>query len=210
MGVSRNAEATKLRVLCLHGYHGSADIMRGQMAPLTRGLDHLAEFVYVDAPSLAAGDFGWWHAVDDARVTRYEGWPRTREWICSFFEREGRFDGVFGFSQGGALAGLLVGLRSPFDFAALAGGFLAEDRSLDSIYDSRAAYALPSVHLIGRTDSIIPPDDSRRLSARFLRPLVLEHEGGHVIPSTHDVVSGIESFFRERIARGRRRPVDAT
>jgi hypothetical protein len=52
----------KLRVLCLHGYHGNAQVLRRQLAPLANGLDGLVEFVYVDAPSLAAGDFGWWHA----------------------------------------------------------------------------------------------------------------------------------------------------
>ncbi len=41
----------KLRVLCLHGYHGSADVLRDQMSALTSGLEPLAEFVFVDAPS---------------------------------------------------------------------------------------------------------------------------------------------------------------
>jgi hypothetical protein len=49
-------------------------------------------------------------------------------------------------------------------------------------------------------DSVIQPEDSRRLGARFRRPLVLEHDGGHVIPSGHDVVPAIESFLRERMA----------
>src|SRR5689334_19339744 len=53
----------KLRILCLHGYHGSAQILRSQLGPLASSLEPLVELVYVDAPSLAAGDFGWWHAV---------------------------------------------------------------------------------------------------------------------------------------------------
>jgi|ERR1700722_2523428 hypothetical protein len=52
----------KLRVLCLHGYRGNAQVLRRQLAPLANGLDGLVEFAYVDGPSLAAGDFGWWHA----------------------------------------------------------------------------------------------------------------------------------------------------
>ena len=72
----------RLRILCLHGYHGSGDILRRQMSSLIEGTQALAEFVYLDAPSLAVGDFGWWHARSptasrDAGVgptpKRYEG-----------------------------------------------------------------------------------------------------------------------------------------
>jgi hypothetical protein len=37
-----------LRMLCLHGYHGSAAILRRQMAPLAAGLPSNVELVYVD------------------------------------------------------------------------------------------------------------------------------------------------------------------
>jgi Serine hydrolase (FSH1) len=79
----------KRRILCLHGYHGSADVLRNQAAALFGALESIAEFVFVDAPSLAEGDYGWWHAVgaergsaDDPGVDGahryYKGWARTR------------------------------------------------------------------------------------------------------------------------------------
>jgi len=104
--------ARKLKILCLHGYHGSARILRGQMGPLMAGLEPIADFVFVDAPSLAAGDFGWWHAVKDERDPasddpgvhgprrHYKGWERTRDAIVALFDQQGPFDGIFGFSQG--------------------------------------------------------------------------------------------------------------
>src|ERR1700685_1011740 len=101
----------KLRVLSLHGYHGNAQVLRRQLAPLADGLDDLVEFVYIDAPSLAAGDFGWWHAEPSERdagvgcgVKRYKGWRETRDAVVAAFTLQGPFDGVFGFSQGAALA----------------------------------------------------------------------------------------------------------
>src|SRR5262245_20185651 len=78
--------ARRLRILCLHGYHGSGAILRRQMATWPDELASLADFVYVDAPSLADGDFGWWHAVDSEqdpasddpgvgdRHRHYKGW----------------------------------------------------------------------------------------------------------------------------------------
>src|SRR5260370_15311207 len=60
---SSSAPRRKLRILGLHGYHGSADILRAQMSALVSGLDGGAEFFLIDAPSREGGHFGWPHAV---------------------------------------------------------------------------------------------------------------------------------------------------
>jgi predicted esterase len=214
----------KLRILCLHGYHGSPDALRSQMTGLFEGLDSLAEFVYVSAPSRETGDFGWWHAVPidspagsvmpgDPGVPpgerRYEGWPRTRAFIESVFAKQGPFDGVFGFSQGAALTGLLVGLRAPdgkptadrplvFGFAMMVGGFMTADPGLLGLYASKESYALPSLHIIGRSDFIVPGEISKALAANFKDPLILEHDGGHVIAATPEIRKRVGAFLEER------------
>src|SRR5580698_9926840 len=96
--------APRLRILCLHGYHGSAAILRNQMAGMVSAMPSDIEFVYVDAPSLARGDFGWWHEG-------FSGWERTRDWITGELSTGPRIDGLFGFSQGAALTGLLAALH---------------------------------------------------------------------------------------------------
>jgi hypothetical protein len=93
-----------LRVLGLHGYHGTGAILRGQLAPLAGALPADIEFEYIDAPSLASGSFGWWHEG-------FSGWERTRDWIAGRLSAGPRIDGLFGFSQGAALTGLLAALR---------------------------------------------------------------------------------------------------
>src|SRR5260221_14242221 len=100
----RRCPMRDLRILCLHGCHGSAMILLRQMEPLAAALPASVEFVYVNAPSLATGDFGWWHGG-------FNGWERTREWVAELMRGEPPFDGVFGFSQGAALAGLLAAAR---------------------------------------------------------------------------------------------------
>lgn len=214
----------KLRILCLHGYHGNATILKNQMRSLADNLDSLAEFVYVDAPSLATGDFGWWHAVKSENsaekgnpgvgpaMVHYKGWERTRDWIIDFFEKNGPFDGIFGFSQGAALAALLVSLRAPngkttaskplsFYFAIVVSGFLAADAVLAKGYESKDSYDLPSVHIIGRSDSIVPSEYSHRVASRFNAPLILEHNGGHVVASTPDIKQQVSIFLEDMIAR---------
>lgn len=203
-----------LRILCLHGYHGNAKILRDQMQPLVDGLEHSPEFVYADAPSLAAGDFGWWRAKystgsREFNVARYEGWSRTCDWVMSTFTKDGPFDGIFGFSQGATLAALLVGLRSPggivterkplsFDFAIVVGGFVATDPSLAMLYESTESYDMPSVHMIGQADAVVPSYRSQQLSSNFRAPLVIEHRGGHVIPSTPNICRQVSLFLRDR------------
>ena len=218
----------KLRILCLHGYHGSGDILRGQMAPLVDGMEAIAECVYLDAPSLAFGDFGWWHArttadpptSKDAGVgpiqKRYVGWERTIACLVETLTAREPFDGVFGFSQGASLTSLLVGLRSPdgcptearpltFDFAVMVGGFLSADPTLALQYADRHCYDLPSAHVIGLGDRIVPATLSRALAAVFKEPLVLEHDGGHVVaatPTTRSAIRGfLEAMLRRKTAR---------
>jgi pimeloyl-ACP methyl ester carboxylesterase len=180
-----------LRVLCLHGYHGDAEILRRQMAPLASSISGV-EFVYVDAPSLAAGDFGWWH-------TPARGWDRTREWALDIFATQPRFDGVFGFSQGAACTGLLAGIgQEPgttirFDFAVMVGGFKNDAPQHADLY--RRMFTVPSLHIIGHADGVIPPNESEALVEQFDNPIVLYHAGGHVVPADRPIVGGVTKFL---------------
>ncbi len=200
------AGARKLRVLCLHGYRGSAATLRAQARALEADAAPIAEFVYLDAPSLAAGDFGWWHAERDGGAAHYRGWAISRDAVVAAFGRLGPFDGVFGFSQGAALASLLVGLRAPagppthgrplaFDFALLAGGFASADPAHAALYEASDAYALPTAHVIGRADAVVPAAASRALAARFHHPLVLEHAGGHALTGDAATRAGVLRFL---------------
>ncbi len=216
---SRPASASPLRILCLHGYLGSAAVVRQQLAPLASEWAGLAELVCVDAPSRARGDNGWWHAVDGAarrtpghmtgQDKEYRGWAETRAYLVDVFARQGPFDGVFGMSQGAALTGLLVGLRAPdgrptparplvFDFAILTGGFQANDARLAPLYVDPAPFALPTAHIIGRTDSIVAPQQSYRLARLFKDREIWEHPGGHVVPNTAEVRRHARRFVEAR------------
>src|SRR5204863_205606 len=107
------------------------------------------------------------------------------------------FDGVLGFSQGAALAALLVGVAameraaagatgSPlaFDFAVMVGGFVSADAEHAPLYQALRAAEVPSLHVIGRADRVVSPEASRALAARFAGARVVEHDGGHVMAAT--------------------------
>jgi pimeloyl-ACP methyl ester carboxylesterase len=175
------------RILCLHGYHGSAAILRRQIAPLAAGLPANVELVFVDAPSLAEGDFGWWHPG-------FRGWEQTRDWVIELLGEQ-PCDAIFGFSQGAALAGLLAGVAetesSPihFESVVMVGGFTSTEPQHARLFDHKLR--VPSVHVIGRGDSIVPMNDSRLLAERFSEPVILIHDGGHVIPADPAITTAI-------------------
>jgi hypothetical protein len=181
-----------LRMLCLHGYHGSGAILRRQMAPLAAAIPPGVELAYVDAPSLSEGDFGWWHEG-------FRGWERTRDWAVELLRTGPRIDGIFGFSQGAALTGLLAALRDSdpsipqFEFAIMVGGFTATmPQHADPL---RHKLTVPSIHVTGRADVIVPRRDSLLLADRFADPLVIEHPGGHVIPGDIAVTAPVAGFL---------------
>jgi hypothetical protein len=181
-----------LRMLCLHGYHGTGAILRRQMAPLAAAIPSNVELVYVDAPSVSAGDFGWWHEG-------FSGWERTRDWAIELLQTGPRIDGIFGFSQGAALTGLLAALRespaSPvdFEFAIMVGGFTSYAPQHAGLFGHKLT--VPSVHVTGRADVIVPRRDSLLLAGRFADPLVIEHPGGHVIPGSAAVTAPVADFL---------------
>ncbi|QUQ63692.1 hypothetical protein [Kutzneria sp. CA-103260] len=196
-----------LRVLCLHGYHGNSRILAGQLQPLRDGLSTPVDFVAVDAPSLAAGDFGWWHGDIPGYRDEFQGWARTRDWLVELFSREGPFDGVLGFSQGAALTGLLPGLSAAelsigLRFAIMAGGFRSEAPEHRELFAQREAYRIPSFHIIGDTDTVVHPNDSRHLATAFTSPVVVSHPGGHVIAATPHIKSALDDFLAQQRKEG--------
>jgi hypothetical protein len=50
---------------------------------------------------------------------------------------------------------------------------------------------VPSVHVTGRGDSIVPMNDSLLLAERFSEPVILIHAGGHVIPADPAITTAI-------------------
>jgi predicted esterase len=75
----------------------------------------------------ALDTWGWWRRKGEGEPYTYEGMERGFERIAEVLKAEGPFDGVIGFSQGGALAGMLAsslepGRREAFEQAQAKGG----------------------------------------------------------------------------------------
>ncbi|KAK5736452.1 hypothetical protein LTR17_007448 [Elasticomyces elasticus] len=76
--------------------------------------------------------YGWWRRKGDAEPYTYEGMERGFETVASTLQESGPFDGVLGFSQGGAAAGMVASLLEPgrreaFEAAQVKGGMRYPD-----------------------------------------------------------------------------------
>lgn len=149
----------------------------------------LFELQYIDGPFGCTGD-GEPQEEADVDLTRrawwrgfsvpYDGFSKSRDILSELWERE-RFDGVLGFSQGAAVAGMLAAEFRP-RFAILISGFVPKDEEVAAGLLA-GVEGVPSLHVIGLADTIMLPERSRALAACFAGATVAEHEGGHMIPS---------------------------
>lgn len=76
--------------------------------------------------------YGWWRRKGDGEPYTYEGMERGLEKVAQVLKDDGPFDGVMGFSQGGAAAGMVASLLEPgrreaFEAAQAQGGMRYPD-----------------------------------------------------------------------------------
>ncbi|XP_078539746.1 esterase OVCA2 [Lissotriton helveticus] len=200
-----------LRVLCLHGYRQNERTFRERAGALRKVLRNRAELIGVSAslrvsdngPQLQAGESssqsddprGWWFsnpheetfdALEDSDSC--QGLEESLKIITKAFLEQGPFDGILGFSQGAALVPMLCALkqqgdeRFKFDFAILVAGFKSRSTVHQVFYQK--PIGVPSLHVFGETDRVIPGEMSQELASLFIDPMILTHKGGHFIPAS--------------------------
>lgn len=223
----------RLKILVLHSFRQSGARLAAKTQRMQRALSQLAELVYVDAPHSyraaghAAGeweeDFGdappstehqrcWWNSSDDHG--EYLGWDVSLAHLEDAFRRLGPFDGVIGFSQGAAVAGLLAALqpRGPIElrFAICISGFVSRARAHRELMRP-SSVELPSLHIYGEADALVDNARTLALAGCFVAPSIASHPGGHFFPNAWPldvVVAFLRPFARdvEPAARGDEEP----
>lgn len=109
--------------------------------------------------------------------------------VAQALSQLGPFDGLLGFSQGAALAAVVCALGQAGDprfplprFIILVSGFCPRGLGLkESIL--LGPLSLPSLHVFGDTDRVIPSEESVQLASRFTGAITVTHSGGHFIPA---------------------------
>ncbi|XP_058467642.1 esterase AAEL000016 [Malaya genurostris] len=213
--------STKLKILALHGYRQNGDILKSKLGSFRKFIKKYAELVFVTAPHTAPpltdcqsetesdpNSRSWWFNKDDGtfKGTNKSGPAIGFEESLRLVEKtwkEEQCSGLLGFSQGACFVGLLCDLSARGmtsikpEFAVLCSGFRSGSLVHLNFYENKVQ--IPSLHIFGENDDIIPREMSLSLAETFVDPQMLVHPGGHFFPAQAIQKQTYVEFFRERL-----------
>ncbi|XP_042504685.1 esterase AGAP003155-like isoform X2 [Macadamia integrifolia] len=182
MGMEEHFEdQRKPRILCLHGFRTSGEIMKKQVHKWPKSVLEKMDLVFLDAPFPAEGKSDLEGVFD----------PPYYEW--------------FQFEKGALLSGALPGLQEKgmalrkvpkIKFLIIIGGANVRVASVaEKAYSS--PIECPSLHFLGETDFLKPR--GIKLLESFVNPVTIYHPKGHTVPRLDE--NSLEKMlsFLERI-----------
>ncbi|KAM7515760.1 hypothetical protein LguiA_005343 [Lonicera macranthoides] len=206
------ANQKRPRILCLHGFRTSAEILKKLIGRWPENLLEKVELVFLDGPYLARGKssvegfydppyYEWFQSNEE--FTEYYNFEECVEYLEEYMLKHGPFDGLLGFSQGAILSASLFGMqvegvalkRVPkLKFGIIISGARLGGSKFGLPKLAAIAFAspikCPSLHFIGETDFL--KDEGISLLESFIDPLVIHHPKGHTIPFLDD--KSLETF----------------
>lgn len=150
-------------------------------------------------PCPRACRFHWDNEGLPNKAVRYRGWEQTEETLHKALEEEAPIDGVVGFSQGATAAALFAAGLAPgtLKFGIFISGFRPYDEAFASRLGNESLSQLPTLHIMGESDEIIPLERSLAMAeAVGPRAQTFRHPGGHMVPTcSGEVKAAWQSFL---------------
>ncbi|XP_014239421.1 esterase OVCA2 [Cimex lectularius] len=209
----------KLKILCLHGYRQDGPTFRSKIGSLRKAFKNII-FDTVDAPHIsnipshdaenkqdlaASNPRSWWFTdTNKTYVSKIESdiaecFEESVSYIQDHVNKNGPYDGLFGFSQGATFAALICCLiqkgefQANFKFVIIGAGFRSLCKPHLHYYNTKLV--IPSLHIIGETDQVISKERCESLLEIFENPQILRHPGGHYIPASKEFKHVYKEFF---------------
>lgn len=152
---------------------------------------------------------GWWFS--DTQASSFNalqqcdesfGLEESVSAVKEAVKAHGPFDGILGFSQGAAFVAMLCCLQEQkpepdftFRFAVLVAGFRSLCKEHEKFYST--TLQIPSLHVFGLEDRVIPDHMSWDLLPSFQDPQVLIHPGGHFVPAASAHRQTYQDFLKK-------------
>jgi len=145
-----------------------------------------------------------WH-----RGTHLAGLEKSLKHISAFYHEKGPFDGILGFSQGGATAALLAALKPRwFNFVVSIAGFVSppinalyktinqhEEEGVGEI-EGGCSLLPPLLQVHGKLDETVTLSDGKKLCSKFgTTSKMFVHDGAHH-PPTRNQAAALESIAK--------------
>ncbi|KAI5630927.1 serine hydrolase (FSH1) domain-containing protein [Phthorimaea operculella] len=163
---AKEPDRPKLKILAFHGYRQNGSMFRGKIGSFRKAVNKYAQLTFISAPHRVMNEDGG--GDDDARSWWFNAEDNTFSGKC-----------LGGPAIGACLVGLLAAMQQKgylpytFKFAIFASGFRSGSLVHKGFYDEEMT--LPSLHVYGESDSIIPKEMSESLINLFINPIVAEH-----------------------------------
>ncbi|CAL5368462.1 unnamed protein product [Camellia sinensis] len=117
---NNNNNEKKPRILCLHGFRTSGEILKKQMGRWPEMVLGRLDLVFLDGPCPAAGQsdvegffdppyYEWFQFRQDFQ--EYYNFEECLAYIEDYMIKHGPFDGLLGFSQGAIISAALPGMQ---------------------------------------------------------------------------------------------------
>ncbi|GAA5857568.1 hypothetical protein JCM8547_004273 [Rhodosporidiobolus lusitaniae] len=214
------------RILVLPGHLQSKTLYAGRIAQLRRELEeddielvivnptHLvqprtepdfAPFAYESDRSNTWAAYQWWGVEGEDELYKKrerQDFEATLRYLRHILETQGPFDGVWGFSQGGATAALVAALCEnpsldpifaappkilslapirPMKFAVIIAGFIPAGLGAEKYYTKKVR--TPLLYVYGTGDVLVGEHRAEPLINSFSNRRVVFHSGGHFTPT---------------------------
>lgn len=194
------------KLLLLHGNRQTGQLLLGRIDKLRKKLakELELEIVAIDAPFDGETFNTWWIREGN----NYNGIDETIDLVTKTWGDNGSFVGLMGFSQGARLVHLLACLhqKEPFlhglNFVIMASGYdapfptnLQRTHAIHS--DALCRINIPSLHIWGGKDELVPPELSEAVVAGYSKPEVFVHNGAHHIPMKAESVRAYIAFIKK-------------
>lgn len=159
---------------------------------------------------------GWWFSADDDSYNALDvtecdkGFDKSLEYLNEIFRQHEPIDGILGFSQGGCLAGILCSIAEQnkknegqskygsikFKYCLIVAGFVSQQVNHATYYNMEKPIELPTLHIYGKADKVIPYEMPIKLTGYFKEPKSFLHELGHFIPVNSESKNAILEFLK--------------
>ncbi|KAH0344894.1 FSH1-domain-containing protein, partial [Aureobasidium melanogenum] len=241
-----NAKSRKLKILMLHGYTQSGPLFQAKTQRIKKLLEKsLAslpiktevpingiELFYPTGPfKVSSADLngaevredanGWWKLRD--RGETQEGVETGLDQVAKVLKEHGPMGGVMGFSQGAALAAMVVSVlesnrevafgkvtggmefpqqikelqHPPLRFGVCFSGLLNKHEAYTAFYEPKIQ--TPVLHVLGSMDTIVEESESLALAERCAdggKGTVIRHAGTHTVPTSDRDIAAVIQFIR--------------
>ncbi|KAK8556718.1 hypothetical protein V6N13_064729 [Hibiscus sabdariffa] len=215
--VGNQVQRKKPRVLCLHGFRTSGEILKKMIGKWPESVLGNFDFDFLDGPYPARGKsdvesiydppYYEWYQVNEIECVHFE---ECVEYLEDYMIKHGPFDGLLGFSQGGMLASVIPQLQTEgtaftkvpkIKFVIIISGFALRELKSGPPKLLANAYSFPidcpSIHVIGEKDFL--KERNYQLMKLFVNPFLIHHSVGHTVPKLDE--EGLETMnkFIEKI-----------